>query len=51
VPVYYAGFQPGFVGLDQANILLPRALQGAGEVEVALVVDGKVTNKVKVKIK
>jgi uncharacterized protein (TIGR03437 family) len=51
VAVYYAGMQPSFAGLDQANILIPRALRGAGEVDVVLTVDGKVTNRVKVKIK
>jgi uncharacterized protein (TIGR03437 family) len=51
VPVSFAGAQPNFAGLDQANLLIPRALKGAGEVEITLTVDGKVTNKVKVRIK
>ncbi len=41
----------GFVGLDQANVLLPRTLVGAGLINVSLTVDGKTTNTVQVKIK
>jgi uncharacterized protein (TIGR03437 family) len=48
VPVLYAGAQGQFVGLDQVNVSLPRALVGRGEVEIALTVDGRATNKVKV---
>jgi uncharacterized protein (TIGR03437 family) len=48
LPVQYAGTQGTYVGLDQVNVLLPRSLSGAGEVEVSLLVDGKVTNTVKV---
>jgi len=50
-PVIYAGEQGGFVGLDQINVLLPRSLCGHGEVEVALTVDGKPANTVRVSIK
>jgi uncharacterized protein (TIGR03437 family) len=49
--VGYAGPQPQFAGLDQVNLLIPRATKGAGEVEVALSFDGKAANTVKVKIK
>ncbi len=48
MPVQYAGTQNTFVGLDQVNVLLPRSLRGAGEVDVKLVVDGKITNTVRV---
>lgn len=50
-PVTYAGAQGTFVGLDQANILLPRALTGKGEVEVVLTVEGKPANTVRINVK
>jgi|GEM_PF-1966369 len=49
--VLFAGAQGGFAGLDQVNLLIPRSLVGRGEVDVALTVDGKVANTVKVNIK
>lgn len=49
--VFYADVAPDFTGLDQANILIPRSLVGRGEVDVALTVDGKVANTVKLNIK
>jgi uncharacterized protein (TIGR03437 family) len=49
--VFYADVAPGFTGLDQANILIPRSLIGRGEVDVTLTVDGKVANTVKLNIK
>jgi uncharacterized protein (TIGR03437 family) len=49
--VLYAGEQSGFVGLDQCNVRLPRALAGRGEVDIALTVDGKAANTVRVAIK
>jgi uncharacterized protein (TIGR03437 family) len=49
--VAYCGPQQTLVGLDQVNILIPRALKGAGEVNVALLVDERAVNVVKVKIK
>ncbi len=51
VPVQYAGKQAGLVGLDQINLILPRGLMGRGEVDLALVVDGKPANTVKLNIK
>jgi uncharacterized protein (TIGR03437 family) len=51
LPVQYAGAQGGLVGLDQINLQLPRSLQGRGEVELTLLVDGRVTNPVKLHIK
>ena len=49
--VTYAGTQNGFVGLDQANVLLPRSLIGRGDINIELNVDGKSANVVKVKMK
>ncbi len=49
--VSFAGAAPGFVGLDQLNFVLPRALAGRGAVDVALTVEGKVANPVKLNIK
>ena len=49
--VTYAGEQPTFVGVDQANIFLPRSLAGRGELNVALAVEGLAANQVKINIK
>jgi uncharacterized protein (TIGR03437 family) len=49
--VLYAGETPGLVGLDQANVRIPRSLAGRGEVDVVLTVDGKVANAVRVNIR
>ncbi|MGH9845746.1 MAG: Kelch repeat-containing protein, partial [Blastocatellia bacterium] len=46
--VLFAGAAPGLAGLDQTNVRLPRALAGRGEVEVALTVDGRTANRVRV---
>lgn len=46
----YAGAQGGFVGLDQVNVLVPRALAGRGEVDVTVTVDGRTSNPVRVRI-
>ncbi len=42
---------PGFVGLDQVNVRLSRALIGRGEVDVTLSVDGRAANTVRVNIR
>jgi uncharacterized protein (TIGR03437 family) len=47
----YAGEAPGYVGLDQINLLLPRTLVGRGEIAVNLSADGKTANLVKIVIK
>ena len=47
----FAGAQGTLIGLDQINVLLPRSLAGRGEVEIALTVDGKQANPVKVQIR
>ena len=40
-----------FAGLDQINVKLPRSLAGRGEVNLEMVVDGKVANVVRVVIR
>ncbi|MCS6952289.1 MAG: hypothetical protein RMK57_05340 [Bryobacterales bacterium] len=46
LPLLYAGAQGQYAGLDQINVLLPRALAGKGTVEVVLVVEGQSSNAV-----
>jgi uncharacterized protein (TIGR03437 family) len=50
-PVDYADFAPGFVGLDQVNVRLPRSLAGSGDAGVQLTVDGKTSRTVMVNFK
>jgi len=50
LPVLYAGPQSEFAGLDQINVPLPNELAGRGEVEVELIVDGQMTNIVRIAI-
>jgi uncharacterized protein (TIGR03437 family) len=50
-PVSYAGPQNGFEGLDQINVLLPRALVGSGDVSVVLTAAGIAANTVHLTIK
>ena len=47
----FAGAQGSLAGLDQANVRLPRALNGRGVVNVELRIDGKLANVVQVQIK
>jgi uncharacterized protein (TIGR03437 family) len=47
----YAGPQGSFVGLDQLNVLLSRNLVGRGEVDVAVLVNGRQANTLKIAIK
>lgn len=49
--VTFAGAQGNLVGLDQLNVLLPRALVGRGEVDVVVTVEGTITNTVRVSIR
>lgn len=49
--VFFAGAQPNFIGLDQANILLPRSLIGRGALDVVLTVDGQQANTVGINVK
>ena len=51
VEVWYAGAQGGFFGLDQLNLLLPQTLEGRGEMDVVLKVDGRTANTVRIKVK
>jgi uncharacterized protein (TIGR03437 family) len=44
LPAFYAGPQMQYPGLDQINVSLPRSLAGAGEVQIALDVDGLSSN-------
>jgi uncharacterized protein (TIGR03437 family) len=50
VPVLYAGPAPNFVGLDQINVSLPSALQGAGLTNVTVTVDGQTSNVVTIQV-
>jgi uncharacterized protein (TIGR03437 family) len=49
--VLFAGPHPSLGGLDQINVRLPRSLIGRGEVDMALIADGKMANTVKIKIR
>lgn len=49
--VSYAGAQSQYPGLDQVNMTIPRALAGAGEVDLVLSVDGTPANTVRISIK
>ncbi|MGH8597478.1 MAG: hypothetical protein ACREXT_12545, partial [Gammaproteobacteria bacterium] len=51
LPVLFAGAQGTLTGLDQVNVQLPRSLAGRGEVDVVLIVDGKMANPVRVNFK
>jgi uncharacterized protein (TIGR03437 family) len=51
VEVTYAGPQGEFAGLDQINLRLPGSMAGSGEVEVALTINGKRSNAVRIRIK
>lgn len=42
---------PGFVGLDQCNVHLPRTLIGKGLINVTLTVDNKVSNPIQLNFK
>lgn len=50
-PINFAGAQADFVGLDQINALLPRALIGRGDVDIVVSVDGLTANTLRVNIK
>src|ERR1019366_10391369 len=42
------GPQPGFPGLDQINLPLPRSLAGAGDVSVFAAIDAQFSNRIDV---
>lgn len=46
LPVVYAGPQGVYPQLDQINVALPRFLEGAGRVELQVLVDGRRSNTV-----
>lgn len=50
-PVLFAGAAPGFTGLDQLNLQLPRSLAGRGVADIVVTVDGRQANTVQVTIK
>ena len=49
--VLYAGAAPGFAGLDQANVRIPRSLIGKGEVSIAFTADNRSANAVTINIR
>jgi uncharacterized protein (TIGR03437 family) len=49
--VTYAGAQGNLVGLDQANIRIPRSLAGRGNVDLVFTVDSKTANTVSINVK
>jgi uncharacterized protein (TIGR03437 family) len=49
--VLFAGATPGFVGLDQVNLRLPRSLAGRGAVDIELRVNGQLANTVQVSVR
>jgi uncharacterized protein (TIGR03437 family) len=49
--VQYASAAPGFVGLDQVNAIVPRALAGRGEIDVVLTADSRAANTVRVVVR
>lgn len=51
VPVFFAGAQGQYAGLDQVNLgPIPRTLAGRGEVEIVITIAGKQSNPVTVTI-
>jgi uncharacterized protein (TIGR03437 family) len=49
--VSFAGAQGDLIGLDQVNLRLPRSLAGRGEIDVALSVDGKTANTLRINVR
>ena len=49
--VLFAGAQGGLVGLDQANLRVPRSLIGRGLVDLVLTADGRTANTVQIRVK
>ncbi len=49
--VLYIGPAPGFAGLDQANVRIPRTLVGKGEVAIQLTADNRSANAVTVNVR
>ncbi|NOT63744.1 MAG: CHRD domain-containing protein [Acidobacteria bacterium] len=51
LPVLYAGVQGGFLGLDQLNLRIPESLADSGDVELVLILDGRPSNPVRLRIR
>jgi uncharacterized protein (TIGR03437 family) len=49
-PPFFAGAAPGFFGLDQANLQIPRSLAGRGNVDVVFTADNKQANIVTINV-
>lgn len=49
--VLFAGPQGGLVGLDQANLRIPRSLIGRGLVDLVFTADGRAANTVQIRVK
>ena len=49
--VSYAGAAPGYAGLDQANVLLPRILIGKGEVTIDFTANNRSANTTSIVVK
>jgi uncharacterized protein (TIGR03437 family) len=49
-PLFF-GPQGSFEALEQVNLQIPQSLAGRGDVDLALTLDGKTSNTVKLKIK
>ena len=50
LPVEYAGIQPGLTGMDQVNVILPQQLNGAGSVQLTVVIGGIRSNTVTINV-
>ncbi len=48
--VLYAGPAPGFIGLDQVNVVIPPELAGLGSVNVRLTANSRTSNTVTIKL-
>jgi uncharacterized protein (TIGR03437 family) len=49
--VLFAGAVTDFAGLDQINVRIPRSLIGRGEIDVALNVEGRAANTVRINVR
>lgn len=49
--VLFAGATPGFIGLDQANVRIPRSLIGKGDVAIQLTADNRSANVLTINIR
>lgn len=49
--VLFTGAVPGFAGLDQVNVRIPRSLAGRGNVNVALTIATKAANTVSINVR